>query len=312
MREIGRENGWEIGKKSDQVGNSNGQWRELHWRKPTNHWRQGQVPPPTQHRTQGATLNPGFKRKVDDVKRIEDSTFSVFVDNLPVDSTIERRLSISESRYRKGETGTNRDAGNNVRHGGDGRNTARMMPITAINHKKPRMNGNSYKEALLNGKNNIENGEASVDNGLRMLGNSKITLKGDEQLREMLGRCLVGETLNPVDFDTLKRQIKDDWSDVEDVRMMGAMKALVICNSKQSMEAMLEADALQKHFLETRRWTVGPLIRTWVTIEVDEEQFEIFIKEEGGLYAEADMKNDSKIEAGTLEVQKSRAVPEKD
>ncbi|MED6159137.1 hypothetical protein PIB30_039562 [Stylosanthes scabra] len=124
----------------------------------------------------------------------------------------------------------------------------------------------------------------------------------------------MSEALNPIDFKDLRKQIMEGWSAVEDVKMMGKMKALVICKSKQNMETLLETrlplhawmlenmhkvgqvwgnvlrvsetdEGQFSHFKVLVNTNAGPVIKTWATIEVNNAQFLIFIKEEGGVDA---------------------------
>ncbi|MED6120175.1 hypothetical protein PIB30_018574 [Stylosanthes scabra] len=80
---------------------------------------------------------------------------------------------------------------------------------------------------------------------------------------------IVEDTLNPYDFDTLKGTVMKDWHMIEEVRMMGSMKMLMIFDSKQNMEEALNSYFLLNHFLEVRIWTkheANQTRRCWIEV----------------------------------------------
>ncbi|MED6109670.1 hypothetical protein PIB30_035846 [Stylosanthes scabra] len=181
--------------------------------------------------------------------------------------------------------------------------------------------GTSYKDIVVggrtggdregvSGKNWEEEGKkATGEWGIQTLGESKIRLRGDHDIRERLKRSMVGESLNPYDFEMLTNLIKSEWEAIEEVKMMGAMKMLIIFDSCQSLDMALELEWWYQHFIEIRRWSTkegkvlkvqeeegghyssfkilveanaGPAIRAFATVVIENEEFTIFIKEEGG------------------------------
>ncbi|MED6128026.1 hypothetical protein PIB30_093660 [Stylosanthes scabra] len=295
----------------------NGQWETVTRtrRKPSSHWRQRQQPTRNQSWIQAREIRGTRK----EVKELEDRTFSVFVDNLPVDTTKEWLWKVFSSTgkvedvYLSGKTRRS--------------NPLRFVFVRykSLGKRGGRTGGNREVEASgsREGKEKKETGEW----GIQALGESKIMLEGDRDIRERLQRSMVGETLNPYDFVTLKKIFKTEWSAIEYVKMMGAMKILIIFDSCQSLEAAIDSEWWDQHFIEVRKWSskevcrtrkvwleitdrnvwgrvlqleeeegehysafkvlveanAGPAIRAFATVVVDDEEFTIFVKEEGGM-----------------------------
>ncbi|MED6132390.1 hypothetical protein PIB30_018592 [Stylosanthes scabra] len=104
---------------------------------------------------------------------------------------------------------------------------------------------------------------------MQSLGDSKIYLQVDKSNFEWLDRTLIGETLNPYNFQQLKKDVMRDWHTIEDVKMMGSMKMLLVFDSKQNMEEALGSSYLLNHFLDIRRWTKGEVNntrRSWIEV----------------------------------------------
>ncbi|MED6188354.1 hypothetical protein PIB30_085154 [Stylosanthes scabra] len=127
----------------------------------------------------------------------------------------------------------------------------------------------TYKDALEMGRQTVKVVDLNPGSKMQTLAESKIHLQSDYRLTEILERTLVGETLNPYEWEALKRDVMRDWHTVVDVRMMGSMKMLITFDTKQNMEEALNSCFLLNQFLEVRRWTkdeTNRLRRCWIEV----------------------------------------------
>ncbi|MED6114469.1 hypothetical protein PIB30_080467 [Stylosanthes scabra] len=307
-----RESGVERENKRDGEGNSNGQWRVVTRRKPNSHWWQGRNP--THHHSWRQTDQRKSSQEMRDErgKWIEDETFSIFVDNLPKDSTkgwlwtafgrtgkivdvylsekvqksnplkfafiryrsrVEARrtiehlngwivwgceLKLSESRYsRSGKDLLKSSHTKEVRS----QEAMNANPVTDPQSFKPGTT-KTYSKALKGTLREEEAREGIGNNGLQTLGNSKIYLAEHTDSREKLKRSLVGETLESYNVADLTKSLMNEWPSLKAVKMMGLMKALLVFDTSENMEAALESNRLMEHFLEVRVWSEGDTNRT--------------------------------------------------
>ncbi|MED6148595.1 hypothetical protein PIB30_054566 [Stylosanthes scabra] len=111
------------------------------------------------------------------------------------------------------------------------------------------------------------------DNGrFQTLGDSKIHLEENKEVREMLKRSLVGETLNPLNFEELSKAIRSKWHTIESVNMIGSMKMLMTFGTVEDMEEAEKSELLLNYFIEIRRWTTGEvnrIRRKWLEVSGD-------------------------------------------
>ncbi|MED6219590.1 hypothetical protein PIB30_037124 [Stylosanthes scabra] len=104
---------------------------------------------------------------------------------------------------------------------------------------------------------------------LQTFGNSKIYLEESKALKEKLRRCVIGEALDPINVESLLQEVKSDCNCLEEVRMLGAMTVMMVFDSTQNMDKMMESNTLAKHFLKIRKWTSGEANRTrecWIEV----------------------------------------------
>ncbi|MED6190432.1 hypothetical protein PIB30_105863, partial [Stylosanthes scabra] len=86
--------------------------------------------------------------------------------------------------------------------------------------------GMLYKEVVVKNMENImENG-----NKMQSPGNLVINLELETKNMNMLERSLVGDTLEPYELEELRKVVMNEWHTIEDVRMLGSMKMLIIFN----------------------------------------------------------------------------------
>ncbi|MED6208171.1 hypothetical protein PIB30_042624 [Stylosanthes scabra] len=164
------------------------------------------------------------------------------------------RIRLTESRYKRGEK-RERVAGNGTMQGV----MQQSNPIQNDRRGADRTNngGLTYKETLVKPKNVGPYQDGEGDDRIQTLGDSKIYLNEDCEVKEMLNRCLVGETLEPYDLQNLEAAIMDDWSNLKGVKMIGPMKVLLIFDTPQEAEKALDSEKLKRHFLELRWATIG-------------------------------------------------------
>ncbi|MED6107465.1 hypothetical protein PIB30_014316 [Stylosanthes scabra] len=100
--------------------------------------------------------------------------------------------------------------------------------------------------------------------GIQILGNSVIHLEVDNERREELNRCLVGETLQPYNFVEMDENLKRHWRSIGAVKLkrMGSMKLLLVFDTTQNMEEALDSEDMKNYFLEVRKWSSGEANRT--------------------------------------------------
>ncbi|MED6167901.1 hypothetical protein PIB30_007216 [Stylosanthes scabra] len=106
-------------------------------------------------------------------------------------------------------------------------------------------------------------------NTLENLGNSKLELQRDDIMTEKMERSLIGETMNPIDFDNLKMKIYEGWKTITEIRRMGGYKLVMTFDSKENMEKALESPTLLTYFMELRRWGRFEVCRTrrfWIEV----------------------------------------------
>ncbi|MED6136896.1 hypothetical protein PIB30_059997 [Stylosanthes scabra] len=101
------------------------------------------------------------------------------------------------------------------------------------------------------------------------MGNSKLELQLVEEEVERLERSLVGEALNPMDFDEMRKAMMRDLHTIVDVKMMGAMKLVMIFDTVANKEEAIRSPLLLNHFIDVRRWSPAEVNfnrRLWVEI----------------------------------------------
>ncbi|MED6133242.1 hypothetical protein PIB30_026567 [Stylosanthes scabra] len=174
------------------------------------------------------------------------------------------KIRLTESRYR-------RDSSSDMRNNGvqsDGRRMVGRQEngnTTEVATKKDK----TYKEILLNAKENEAARNVEGGFGLQTLGDSKIYLEEDSMKTDLINRSLVGETLEPYNFDELKEAVIGDWSSMIGVRMFGPMKILMIFHSAKDADEALNSGVLNRHFLEVRKCSVGETNRNrkcWIMV----------------------------------------------
>ena len=86
----------------------------------------------------------------------------------------------------------------------------------------------------------------------------------NEDTLEWLQRSIVGEIIKPLNFNLLADRLYNEWLCISNVREMGAYKALVTFDSRESLEEALATakDLLLNHFKEVRKWTDEELCQT--------------------------------------------------
>ncbi|MED6216427.1 hypothetical protein PIB30_007771 [Stylosanthes scabra] len=120
----------------------------------------------------------------------------------------------------------------------------------------------SYQIAVMNTLNKEPILRVRDDNAIQTLGNSKLDLKADEGMKEVMSQSLVGEAPRPFQFSKLKSEVMKDCQTVIDMKMMGSWKAVMIFDSVKNMMAAEESALLLNHFIEIRRWLPGEVNRT--------------------------------------------------
>ncbi|MED6120206.1 hypothetical protein PIB30_018797 [Stylosanthes scabra] len=215
------------------------------------------------------------------------------------------KLLISESKYRRSVDEDKMENPRTEANGIGGKQPRSHDP----EYQVKRGNGEkTYKEVLMETEK-TQTEKSLYEGKFQTLGDSKIYLDDDKSNWEKLNRSLVGETLNPYNLGVLKDGIMMALPSVEDVKMMGPMKAVLTFNSENSMLAVVKSNALANYVLETRRWSLkeanwsrsywlevtGLLLHGWTrsnmlkigearaTMIIEGESFEIFVKEVGGL-----------------------------
>ncbi|MED6150381.1 hypothetical protein PIB30_071725 [Stylosanthes scabra] len=126
---------------------------------------------------------------------------------------------------------------------------------------KTQFQNRSYKDTLLE-KEHETGYHNQYDSGrLQKLGDSKIHLGENKEARERLNRSLVGETLNPLNFEELSSAVMKDWHTLQEVKMMDSIKLLMTFDTVANMEEAEKSCYLFNHFIEVRRWTTGEVNR---------------------------------------------------
>ncbi|MED6193900.1 hypothetical protein PIB30_023565 [Stylosanthes scabra] len=100
-------------------------------------------------------------------------------------------------------------------------------------------------------------------------GNSKIYLEENNEMKAMMEKGLIGDTLEPYCFKEMERKLKEERQTLETVKMVGDMKVLMLFNSKENMEDAMKLEKMKRFFLEIRRWRPGEANRTrkfWLEI----------------------------------------------
>ena len=77
-----------------------------------------------------------------------------------------------------------------------------------------------------------------------------------------LSRCLIGESLFPVDIETMSEKLYRDRFTMVDVKQMGAYKTVMTFETKNDMEEALASDYLLNHFEEVRKWSMEECSQT--------------------------------------------------
>ncbi|MED6216983.1 hypothetical protein PIB30_013197 [Stylosanthes scabra] len=132
----------------------------------------------------------------------------------------------------------------------------------------------SFRDVVLNKKGNdaspVGNDASTMireDRGIQILGNSKLVLKADENLKKMLNRSLVGELLKPRRFEELREGVTKECKDMVDMKMMGSWKVIMVFNSVEAMVEAEQSTPLRNQFMDVRRWSPGEtngLRRFWL------------------------------------------------
>ncbi|MED6107801.1 hypothetical protein PIB30_017502 [Stylosanthes scabra] len=94
-------------------------------------------------------------------------------------------------------------------------------------------------------------------------------LKVDDDMLHKLQRSMIGETMHPFEFEELKKEVLKEWSNIQEVRMMGSMKLLLVFDSEEHMMEACKSPNIWKYFLAVRSWTKGEsnrLRRCWIEV----------------------------------------------
>ncbi|MED6106000.1 hypothetical protein PIB30_000786 [Stylosanthes scabra] len=176
------------------------------------------------------------------------------------------KIALSESRFRRGNIGEGGSANEEAKENGfKGRQEGGGKVVKG----RTTEGGKSYREALMNEGEATQNQQGDIYFKLQTLGDSKIYLEEKVETREKLKRCLIGESPNPVNFGELQQVVRQDCGTLEEVKLLGSMKMMMVFDTIQNLEATLEANILAKHFLEVRRWSCAEANRTrecWIEV----------------------------------------------
>ncbi|MED6202614.1 hypothetical protein PIB30_107317, partial [Stylosanthes scabra] len=127
----------------------------------------------------------------------------------------------------------------------------------------------SYKEVVESGPEKLKTLNLEGNFSMQSLGDSKIRLEKDPRMTAKLGKCLIGDTLEPYNFSVLGNSLKMEFSTIVDLAMMGDMKMLMEFDSMESMEKAYESPVLGNYFLEIRKWSPGEINRNrrmWIKV----------------------------------------------
>ena len=83
----------------------------------------------------------------------------------------------------------------------------------------------------------------------------KNTMVYGVEMKEILSRHVVGETLDPIDIDEILEKLRRDWHMIEDLKLMGSYKILVTFLNIEEMEIAFKFDYLLNHFNEAHKWS---------------------------------------------------------
>ncbi|MED6179443.1 hypothetical protein PIB30_001207 [Stylosanthes scabra] len=129
--------------------------------------------------------------------------------------------------------------------------------------------GKSYKDVVLAGSNAGNSEKVNIPNDMQTLGESKILLSRNGELLQKMKRGLVGETMSPIEFNTLKNAVLEDWANIQEVSMIGPMKMLLVFDSEEHMMEACESPNMLNHFIDVRPWSKGEtnrLRRCWIEV----------------------------------------------
>ncbi|MED6187460.1 hypothetical protein PIB30_076651 [Stylosanthes scabra] len=95
------------------------------------------------------------------------------------------------------------------------------------------------------------------ENSMCDMESSKVLLQMVEEEREKMVRSLVGEIVNPMNFEEVKKAIMMDWHTLVGVRSMGTKMVVLTFDSVENMEEALRSPFLLNHLIDIRRWSGG-------------------------------------------------------
>ncbi|MED6125319.1 hypothetical protein PIB30_067359 [Stylosanthes scabra] len=261
---------------------------------------------------------------------MEKNTFTVFVDNLPKDTTREWLL----KEFNK--VGKVMDVYLSMKR--REKNPMRFAFVRFGTVEKARKAIEQYDRWRFWGWEKYRAKQSQE------LEESKIKLVSDAMAIEKLGRCLIGETLEPYDYDPLRRSLFNEELSILDEKMLGSMKVIMKFDSNRSLEEAYKSPILHNRFIEIRKWSPGatngtrriwievtglplhgwitenmtkvgsvwgkgPMIQAFEDVEIDGEVFRILVREVGSAKVFLEDKNEP--EEVHKEAEEPKGAPEK-
>ncbi|MED6221067.1 hypothetical protein PIB30_050911 [Stylosanthes scabra] len=125
------------------------------------------------------------------------------------------------------------------------------------------------KDVVTYGKKHMNVLNLREENIVTSMGNSVLALESDEELKKKLRRSIIGEAISPLDSKETMSVLMKDWCEIEEVKLVGIMKAMMTFDTEANMEAALNSSFLLNHFVEVRKWSLREASRSrkaWLNV----------------------------------------------
>ncbi|MED6124479.1 hypothetical protein PIB30_059282 [Stylosanthes scabra] len=175
------------------------------------------------------------------------------------------KLEVTESKYRKDGEGSSHVRGWKRMS----THEEKCKEIETAAKGRNLFYGRAFKDAVENCNRDGTILNLRDKNLVYSFGYLTVVLATERTMMEKLNRSLIGESTNPIQLVVMRDTIMKQWSDLEEVELIGPRNALLTFSSEEMMAEAGQSPLLLNNFVQVRKWLPGEVNdsrRIWLVV----------------------------------------------